>query len=192
MKPLIFLADKNGTALLVDKNLCKNDNGRFKVNNPYLKSLVYDPEEDLCIGLANYNPYLYEASFDQYCIVTVKQCLNEIVILQGIDQQFNKVFLAMSLAKNEFRSFLTRTEGTPLFYVNLEDYIDGGLSKGCSVRELFYDLKANVSLIPEINKKKIYTRLGFFNEDNKMFDTIYCVGKLSSVGITGLGSIKLL
>ncbi|WP_395877372.1 hypothetical protein [Ehrlichia muris] len=192
IRSLIFLLDKDGNAFLSDTDLYKNENGRFVTDNPYLKSLIYDPEEDLCTGLANYNQYLYEAKFDRYCTIKTKQCLNEIVILQGIDQHSNQVFLAMSLAKNEFISFLTRIESTPLFYVNSENCLDGGLVEGHSIRELFYNLKTNVSFIPEVNKEKVYTRLGFFNEDSKMFDTIYCVGKLSNVSVTGLGSMKLL
>ncbi|AHX04899.1 hypothetical protein [Ehrlichia japonica] len=192
MRSLIFLADKNGNAYLSDMDLYKREDGKFKTDNPYLKSLIYDPEEDLCTGLANYNPYLYEARFDRYCTIKAKQCLNEIVILQGIDQHSNEVFLAMSLAKNEFSSFLTRIESTPVFYVNSENCLDGGLVEGRSIRELFYNLKTNVSFIPEVNKEKVHTHLGFFNEDSKMFDTVYCVGELSSVSVTGLGSMKLL
>ncbi|KJV66047.1 MULTISPECIES: hypothetical protein [Ehrlichia] len=186
------MLDKDGNAFLSDADLYKNENGRFVTDDLFLKYLIYDPENDLCIGSGNHNPYLYGAKFDQYCIVKAKKCLNEIVILQGTNQQLNKVYLGMSLAKNEFKSFLVRMENTSLLYMNSKNYLDGGLVEDHTLRELFYGLKTHVRFISEVHKEKVYTHLNFFNEANKMFDTMYCVGKLSSVDVTGLKSIQLL
>ncbi|AHX03682.1 hypothetical protein ECHHL_0524 [Ehrlichia chaffeensis str. Heartland] len=191
MQLLILLLDKNSQMFLSSADSYRSENDTFVTNDPVLKSIIGDTSANPSAS-PNYDPTLYGALFTKYCVVRSNNCLNEIIILSGLNNNNEEVFVALSVSKNEFKSFTQRTEHTPCFFFNKENYIGGGATNGRSVKQLFCDVKTNATFIPQVNASTVRSRFNFCDEDGKIVDAIYCAGTLTEVSATGLGNVRLL
>lgn len=106
MRQLLLLMDKNGRLLLSDVSLYDNIGGKFIPRDPSLKEIVKEINEseeiDSCVA---FDPYIYNAIFSNFTVISSQKFKNEQLILHGVDKTGTAVFLSLLLNRGEFKSF---------------------------------------------------------------------------------------
>ncbi|AAZ68480.1 hypothetical protein [Ehrlichia canis] len=197
---LLLLVDNNNRAFLSDMNLYNYKREKFIPRNKYIKLKNTKGKE---IQLLNHidNSDLYGTIFTRFTIISSTKFTNETVILRGTNRYSHDVFLALLLDKHKFRNFLDKEDELCLFvsdlneiciFLNENNYLGSGLTNERSDKQLFINLKNNMTkLKPKSDKEKFCTRFSFFNEENIMVNSIIVPAELSNISTTNLATVIL-
>ncbi|MGN7619273.1 MAG: hypothetical protein ACTJLM_05545 [Ehrlichia sp.] len=147
------------------------DSGKFHPKDKALDCIVCKEEHPL------YNSPLCGAIFNKYTIVTNKKSHvnEEIVLLDGLNNDGFQVFLMLLLGKSVFNNVVLN-DPEPVFIITPGAHVVSGLTRGRTAKDIVTQYKGNIKFtVASCSPSGIgVIRFDFRNCENKITDCVYC------------------